>query len=71
MLTKRGIRKFCYDAVGIFLQSEDNILVEKQGTYYIITLERSRAPKHLIKRVWDQCIAGTKYESEKLQLDIR
>jgi hypothetical protein len=71
MLTKRGIRKFCYDAVGIFLWSEDNVLVEKQGPYYTITLENARAPKHLIKRVWDQHITGTKYESKKLQLDIR
>ena len=70
MLTVKGIKNFCFEAVGIFLWSKDDIKVEKRGMYYFITLNNSRAPKHLITKEWERQVAGTKYDDERIQLNI-
>ena len=38
MLTVNGIKNFCFDSIGIFLRSKDDIKVEKRNSYYIISL---------------------------------
>ena len=62
MLTKRGIKKFCWEAVGILLWSKDDIIVEKRHGYYWIFFTETRAPKHIIKDMWERKATGTKYE---------
>jgi hypothetical protein len=70
MLTVNGIKKFCFDSIGIFLQSKDDIKVKKRGMYYFITLNNPRAPKHIITKEWESQIAGTKYDDRRIQLNI-
>lgn len=70
MLTTKGIKKVCYEAVGIFLWSENDVVVEKRGSYYFISFKQLRAPGHLLKEAWDREITGTKYDTDKIQLNI-
>ena len=70
MLTTKGIKKFCYAAVGIFLWSEDDIVVEKRGPYYFVSFKQPRAPGHLLKEAWEKEITGTKYDTDKIQINI-
>jgi hypothetical protein len=70
MLTVNGIKNFCFESIGIFLWSKDDIKVEKRGMYYFITLNKPRAPTHLITKEWERRVAGTKYEDEHIQLNI-
>ena len=66
MLTKRGIKKFCWEAVGILLWSANDIIVEKRNGYYWLSFKETRAPKHIIKLTWDNHAKGTKYEQVQL-----
>jgi hypothetical protein len=71
MLTVNGIKNFCFDSIGIFLRSKDDIKVEKRNSYYIILLNNTRAPDRLIREAWEYRIAGTKYNDRRIQLNIR
>lgn len=70
MLTVNGIKKFCSKTIGIFLWSEDDIKVEKRGRYYFITLSHPRAPTNLIIKEWERQTTETKYNDERIQLNI-
>lgn len=69
MLTKRGIKKFCTHAIGIFVTNpkEDIIVRREQGTY-ILKLDHLRAPSRIVKREWAHFAEGTKYEQVYLDL---
>ena len=66
MLTKRGIKKFCWEAVGVLLWSIDDIVVEKRRGLYWLYFNDTRAPKHIIKDMWLKRATGTKYEQVQL-----
>ena len=67
MLTIKGIKEFCLDAIGVFLESEDNIKVEKYKGYYFLSLGKLKAPEYLVKEMWEKRAAGTKYEQVRFK----
>jgi hypothetical protein len=71
MLTVNRIKKFCFESNGIFLGSKDDIKVEKRNSYYIISLNNTRAPASLIREAWEYRVVGTKYNDQRIQLNIR
>lgn len=68
MLTIKNIKNFCWDAVGILLNSKDDIVVEKRHGNFTIYFKSTRGPNHLIKELWERRADGTKFE--KVQLSI-
>lgn len=68
MLTIKNIKNFCWDAVGILLNSKDDIVVEKRHGNFTIYFKSTRGPNHLIKELWERRAEGTKFE--KVQLSI-
>lgn len=66
MLTIKNIKNFCWDAVGILLNSKDDIVVEKRHGNFIIYFKSTRGPKHLIKELWERRAEGTKFEKVQL-----
>ena len=69
MLTKRGIKKFCTYAIGIFVVNpKEDITVTREQGIYILKLDHLRAPSHIVKREWYRFAEGTKYEQVHLDL---
>lgn len=68
MLTIKNIKNFCWDAVGILLNSKDDIVVEKRHGNFTIYFKSTRGPNHLIRELWERRAEGTKFE--KVQLSI-
>ena len=69
MLTKRGIKKFCTYAIGIFVVNpKEDIQVYKTQGVYVLKLDHLRAPSHIVKREWLRFAEGTKYEQVYLDL---
>lgn len=69
MLTKRGIKKFCIYAIGVFVVNpKEDITVHKTQGIYVLKLDHLRAPSHIVKREWEYQSAGTKYEQVYLDL---
>ena len=68
MLTTKKIKNFCYAAIGILLESKDDITVTKCNGIYWISIKHTRAPNYIIKDMWNRRAAGTKYE--KVQLSV-
>lgn len=68
MLTIKNITNFCWDAVGILLNSKDDIVVEKRHGNFTIYFKRTRGPNHLIKELWERRAEGTKFEKVHLSI---
>ena len=68
MLTIKNITNFCWDAVGILLNSKDDIVVEKRHGNFIIYFKSTRGPNHLIKDMWERRAVGTKFEKVRLSI---
>ncbi len=68
MLTIKGITNFCYNAIGVLLESKDDIIVTKRSGIYWISFKHTRAPNYIIKDMWNRHAAGTKYEKVRLSI---
>ena len=69
MLTKRGIKKFCTQSIGVFVTNpKEDIIVQKTQGIYVLKLEHLRAPSYIVKREWNHFAEGTKYEQVYLDL---
>lgn len=64
MLTIKSVKEFCYDTIGVFLNSKEDLKVEKRNGYYFISFGKLRAPEYLVKEMWERRVAGTKYEQK-------
>lgn len=63
MLTKNKIKKFCIDAIGVFLVDADkDIQIERCRGHYSVTLKNKRAPDHIIQHSWEFRSKGTEFE---------
>lgn len=64
MLTIKKVKEFCYDTLGVFLNSEDDIIIEKRKGYYFLSFRKLKGPEHVVKELWERRIVGTKYEQK-------
>ena len=68
-MTAKAVKKFCYEALNIFVNSEDDIEVEKIGNIFKVNIHKViGAPNHLIEKIWNRRVSGTKFERLKISL---
>jgi hypothetical protein len=69
-MTARAVKKFCYEALSIFVNSEDDIEVEKIGNVFKVNIHKATGvPNHLIGETWARRVSGTKFDRLKIRLN--
>ena len=67
MLTRESVENFCFDVLGDFINTKEDIMIQEvRGEFRVLVIRTRGIPMDIIRDEWNRNAKGTEFEKVSL-----